>query len=105
MPKIRKAARGKHRWLGIVLGNSYSDIESVRSDLMGLLDYKYIKLYDFVIEGNNRSCIVKIKLEKYLGVREKLEKNDLGIFSITSSGKIRLVRSRIEEYFQRQIDV
>jgi hypothetical protein len=104
MPKIRKAARGKHRWIGLALGKSDSEIESVRSEIMELLGYTYVKLYDFIIDSGRKSCIIKVKLEKYPAVRERFKNYEGSIISVTSSGKIRLVRLRLEEYFQRQID-
>jgi len=104
MPKIGKAARGKHRWIGLVFNKKYSEINSVSEAIQNLIHQKKVKLFDYINEDNRKSCIIKIKLDEYGPVKEKLRKNENSIFSITSSGKIRLVRLRLDEYFQRQID-
>ena len=104
MPKIRKAARGKHRWVGLAFSENFSEIKTLKSELQKILGKINFKLYDYLIEGNKGSCIIKIKLEDYAFVRDKFE-NSKEIVSITASGKIRLVRLRLNNYFQRQIDV
>ena len=99
MPKIGKAARGKHRWIGLVFNEKYSKINSVSEAIQNLIHQKNVKLFDYINEDNRKSCIIKIKLEEYGPVKEKLRNNENSIFSITSSGKIRLVRLRLDEYF------
>ncbi|MBK00462.1 MAG: hypothetical protein CMB48_05895 [Euryarchaeota archaeon] len=104
MPKISKAARGKHRWLGLVFSENFLEIERLKDEIDVLIENKSFKLYDFTIDGFKGSCIIKIKLEDYDFVRKKFNEHSGEIVSITSSGKIRLVRLRITDYFQRQID-
>ncbi len=104
MPKIGKAARGKHRWIGLVFDENYKEIKSVKDYLKKLLNCSEIKLYDYINEESRRSCIIKVKLPEYAGAKKTLNDIEKSMFSITSSGKIKLVRSRLEEYFQRQID-
>ena len=61
-------------------------------------------LYDYINEKSRKSCIIKVKLSEYAVTKKLLNDLEQNIFSITSSGKIRLVRSRLDDYFQRQID-
>ncbi|MAK05029.1 MAG: hypothetical protein CMA03_03975 [Euryarchaeota archaeon] len=104
MPKISKAARGKHRWLGLVFSENFLRIEDLKEEIGTIIENISFKLYDFTIDGSKGSCIIKIKLDDYDFVRSKFYEKSKEIFSITSSGKIRLVRLRISDYFQRQID-
>tara|TARA_B100000287_G_scaffold118604_1_gene110526 strand:+ start:2061 stop:2378 length:318 start_codon:yes stop_codon:yes gene_type:complete len=104
MPKIGKAARGKHRWIGVVFDENYTEIKSVKESLKKLLNFSEIKLYDYINEKSRKSCIIKVKLSEYAVTKKLLNDLEQNIFSITSSGKIRLVRSRLDDYFQRQID-
>ena len=104
MPKRGKAARGKHRWIGLKLNASFSENELTIKKIESLLNMQNMKLYDLINEKKRNSCIIKIKLENYKEVRNILESSEANIISITSSGKIRLVRLRMNEYFQRQID-
>ena len=104
MPKISKAARGKHRWIGLIFDDTFLNIDSVRESIQKNLNKSEIKLYDYFNEKNRKSCIIKVKLEEYNDVRDLFVSKEGRIFSITSSGKIRLVRLRLDEYFQRQID-
>ena len=103
MPKISKAARGKHRWIGLVFSAKFSDISALKDEIDHILKNIDYRLYDYIMDGTHGSCIIKIKLEYYQFVRGVfVVPNE--IFSITSSGKIRLVRLRINEYFNRQVD-
>jgi len=104
MPKMSKAARGKHRWIGLVFDETFLEINSLRKTIQNLIQKPHIKLFDYINEDKRKSCIIKIELGAYGVAKEKLRKKDSNIFSITSSGKIRLVRLRLEEYFQRQVD-
>ena len=99
MPKIGKAARGKHRWIGLVFDDNFSEINSVSEAIQNLIHQEKVKLFDYINEENRKSCIIKVKLEEYSTVKEMLRNNKNRIFSITSSGKIRLVRLRLDEYF------
>ena len=82
--KISKALRGKRRWIGCNCTgfNSRKEVENFLSDLP-------VKLYDF----ENDKCIIVVQLEQYENVKQKLSSEP--IISVTSSGKIRLVRERM----------
>ena len=100
MPKIGKAARGKHRWIGLEFSSKFSNYEVLRDELKNKLSYSKLKIYDFVVDGDRRTCIIKVDLEDYIVVRSKLGTPG-DILSVTSSGKIKLVRNRLDELFQR----
>ena len=86
MPKkLTKALRGKRRWIGCEVAG-FSD----RAELEGFLSDFPVKLYDF----ENQKCILMVKLEDFDDVRTSI--NSDNIKTMTSSGKIRLVRERME---------
>ena len=82
--KLTKALRGKRRWIGC-------EVESFqnRSELSEYLSNYPLKLYDFE-EGK---CIFMVRLEDYESIKEGLEHSR--VKTVTSSGKIRLVRERM----------
>ncbi len=82
--KLTKALRGKRRWIGCNCDGFNS-----RSDLESYLSAFPVKLYDF----ENESCIVVVSLEDYDSVRQSFAEGR--VVSVTSSGKIRLVRERM----------
>ena len=83
--KLTKALRGKRRWIGCV-AEGFSD----RSELEEFLSSMQVKLYDFE-EGK---CVLMVRLEDYVEVKDLLSEGR--IRSVTSSGKIRLVRERMK---------
>ena len=95
MARLNKAARGKHRWVGICILRSLSRDE-VRDLVKGVIEGVEWRLFDVIESDVSTLAIVKVRLEDYPSVVPKL--NAMGdIETITSSGKIRLVRSRISE--------
>jgi hypothetical protein len=90
--KLRKAARGKHRWVGLTVDESVTN----REELEKLLSQSDVlsgrcKLFDF-IDGK---AIIRIPLESYEEAKSILKDGFNGLISQTSSGKIRLVRERM----------
>ena len=83
--KLTKALRGKRRWIGCLC----PEFEK-RSDLIKYLARHPVKVYDF----ENGKCIVVVKLEDYQSIKKELTTGK--VISQTSSGKIRLVRERME---------
>tara|TARA_B100001996_G_scaffold382042_1_gene372839 strand:+ start:6106 stop:6390 length:285 start_codon:yes stop_codon:yes gene_type:complete len=83
--KLTKALRGKRRWIGC-LTKGFSS----RPQLEEFLQELPVKLYDF----SDDKCILSVRLEDYQTVRETFQ--DGRVISTTSSGKIRLVRQRLE---------
>ena len=82
--KLTKALRGKRRWIGCEVGSFQR-----RSELTEYASNYPLKLYDFE-EGK---CIFMVRLEDYESIKEGLSNSR--IKTVTSSGKIRLVRERM----------
>ena len=92
MAKLRKAARGKRRWLGLSVDESITNREDLISHLetLSCLGERW-RLYDF----KDGFAIVRVGLPYYQLVRENLESDSSLLKSISSSGKIKLVRERL----------
>ncbi len=85
MPKKpTKALRGKRRWVGFQCLKGSTEV-SVRRDLSSL----GAKL----VQYDNGRAILSVKLSNYEELLKSI--NGLGHKTLTSSGKIRLVRERI----------
>ena len=82
--KLTKALRGKRRWIGCVVKGFEN-----RSELSEYISNFPLTLYDF----EDSKCIFMVPLEDYESTKESL--NNSRIKTITSSGKIRLVRERM----------
>ena len=82
--KLTKAQRGKRRWIGCE-----AEGFQTRGELLDYSSTFPLKLYDF----EDEKCIFMVRLEDYELVRESLVNSR--IKSVTSSGKIRLVRERM----------
>ena len=82
--KLTKALRGKRRWIGCecIKFSTRKEIEEFLSNLPA-------KLYDLQMG----KCIISVSLDDYKSVRNELLEGP--IKTITSSGKIRLVRERL----------
>ena len=106
--RLSKALRGKRRWIGVLLSSQFNSRKDVETKLSAIFSDSDLttspKLMDFslgIISNGYSTGILQVKLEDYSTVRTRLENNDslekLGISSVTSSGKIRLVRQRLSE--------
>ena len=106
--RLSKALRGKRRWIGVLLSSQFNSRKDVETKLNAIFSDSDLttspKLMDFSLGIISNSCstgVLQVKLEDYSTVRTRLENNDsferLGISSVTSSGKIRLVRQRLSE--------
>ena len=83
--KLTKAVRGKRRWIGC----ETKGFES-RSELAEYSSNFPVKLYDF----EDGKCIFMVNLNDYESVKTSIQ--DTRITTVTSSGKIRLVRERMD---------
>ncbi|RAH15689.1 MAG: hypothetical protein CMB56_002410 [Methanobacteriota archaeon] len=99
MPKIKKAARGKHRWIGLSFSDKISDFTEFKFHLESVLSISRLKYLDYYNKQDRKSCIIKVSLNDYLSAREILSQNPKEIVPITSSGKLKLVRQRLDAYF------
>ena len=96
MPREKKAARGKHRWIAIKVNKS-TQRDSLNKLLGEKLEGLEWKLFDSEKQSKRTLSIIKITLSDYRQALTKL--NEIpGIETIASSGKIRLVRERVKSY-------
>jgi hypothetical protein len=98
MARLTKAKRGKHRWIGLALDSNLRSRKQFEAILDKLLINSIWKLYDFKTVNDVTYSIVKIDLNSYKESIEILNSHEL-IVTITSSGKIKLVRERMEIKF------
>ena len=96
MPRAKKAARGKHRWIAIKVNKSTQrdSLKKLQGEKLEGLEWK---LFDSEKQSKRTLSIIKITLSDYRQALTKL--NEIpGIETIASSGKIRLVRERVKSY-------
>ena len=96
MPRPKKAARGKHRWIAIQANKSIQR-DSLKKLLGESLDVIEWKLFDSEKQSIRTYSIIKVSLSDYQQALTRLNKIS-GFETITSSGKIRLVRERLKSY-------
>ena len=96
MPRQKKAARGKHRWIAIQVSKSIQR-DSLKKLLGESLNGIEWKLLDSEKRSKRTFAIIKINLSDYQQALAILNKIS-GFQTITSSGKIRLVRERVKSY-------
>ena len=94
MPKVNKSARGKHRWIGFQL--DVEDFSRHRCEvfLSEILINMSWRLFDFKNIDGVYNGILKIPLKSYVDAKDIINQQDETI-TITSSGKIKLVRERM----------
>ena len=89
--RLTKALREKRRWIGIAVPSTITSrikLEELISEIAPVADWR---LYDF----NNSTAILRILLKDQNEWRKVLANDASGIYSMTMSGKIRLVRKRL----------
>lgn len=96
MPRPKKAARGKHRWVAIQVNKSIQR-DSLKKILGESLKGLEWKLFDSEKQSKRTFAIIKITLSDYQQALATLNETS-GFETITSSGKIRLVRERVKSY-------
>ena len=96
MPRPKKAARGKHRWIAIQVNKSIQG-DSMKKLLGEKLEGLEWKLFDSEKKANRTFSVIKITLSDYRQALTKLNETS-GFETITSAGKIRLVRERLKSY-------
>ena len=95
MPKVNKSARGKHRWIGFQL--DVEDFSRHRCEvfLSEILINMSWRLFDFKNIDGVYNGILKVPLRSYIDAKDIINKQD-DTSTITSSGKIKLVRERMK---------
>ena len=96
MPRPKKAARGKHRWVAIEVNKSLQR-DSLKRLLGESLEGLKWQLFDSEKQSERTLAIIKITLSDYQQALKTLNEIS-GFETITSSGKIRLVRERVKSY-------
>ena len=94
MPKPKKAARGKHRWIGLRIEKTPSRKE-LENLLKTHLEGSDWRLFDIKETGENTLAILKTPLKNFKPTVAQIN-NSKEMVTITSSGKIRLVRKRLK---------
>ena len=97
MPKLRKAARGKRRWVGVRVDTDNIDQDALLEQLAP--DAGRPRLAWTSDDG--RLLILEVRLENYRKLIDSIGKMDYSE-SITSSGKIGLVKTRLSRFFSSQ---
>ena len=93
MPRQKKSARGKHRWIGFESSEliSREGINDIFKEKSSLSEVKIVDLYS---AKNKTIAIAKTPLSTYKEALDAINKCE-SLSTITSSGKIRLVRQRL----------
>ena len=93
MARLSKAKRVKRRWVGARVKSKY-DRESLESQIQDLIPDANLRLYDLHPESDFSIAIIRVylpDLSRFLAVTGNCE----WIETLTTSGKIRLVRERL----------
>ena len=94
MAKVSKANRGKNRWIGLHIDQipiSRAILEDNLGKIMGNINWK---LFDLIDHEMHTLAILRTPLEDCSEAKEKINSTD-GISTLTTSGKITLVRQRL----------
>lgn len=91
MARKTKAARGKRRWVGISLDGEYSSID----DLIKRTTDNSILVKVAWVSSDGKEIILEVRLEHYRDLVRLLD-DQQGVTPVTSSGKIRLVKERLD---------
>ena len=94
MARQSKASRGKFRWLGLRINHGELSRGSTSKIIAENLPDIDFKLFDSISSELDTLAIIRLKLEYNDYAREKLGSNPV-INTLTTSGKIRLVRQRL----------
>ena len=94
MAKVSKAKRGKNRWIGLRVDQKPVTRTILEDNLGKILGDINWKLFDLIDDEMHSIAILRTSLEDSLEAKEKINSID-GISTLTTSGKIRLVRQRL----------
>ena len=91
MARKSKAARGKRRWVGISLDGEYSSIDGL---IKRTTDNSIVVKIAWS-SSDGKDIILEVRLEDYRDLVRLLD-DQQGVTPVTSSGKIRLVKERLD---------
>ena len=94
MGRVSKVARGKHRWIGVRGDKTYESREELIIIMSDILEQCEWKLYDVKFIDKICFFIIKTQLEDYEKTLNSINSHD-SFETLTSSGKINLIRERI----------
>ena len=92
MSKLRKAARGKRRWVGVKIDTDNIDQDTLLEQLAPDAGMPTIAW----TSEDRKLLILEVRLQNYVKLIDLIGNID-HVESITSSGKIRLVKFRISK--------
>ena len=94
MARQSKASRGKYRWLGLRINQRHLSRNSAIAIIQQILADINFRMFDCLGVDSNTLVIIRVNLKDIDLAREKF---GIGseIESLTTSGKIRLVRDRM----------
>ena len=95
MAKLRKAARGKRRWVGVKIDTEKIDQGALLEQLASDAGRPRLAW----TSDDKQLLILEVRLENYKKLIDSIGNVDYAE-SITSSGKIRLVKSRISQSYK-----
>ena len=93
MPNLRKAARGKRRWVGVRIDRNSIDEKTLLQQLNPDAGKPRVAWGS----DDGHFLILEVNLEKHKKLIDSIRNMD-HVESVTSSGKIRLVKSRIYKF-------
>ena len=94
MARQSKASRGKFRWLGLRINESQLSRNSATAIIKQILADINFRMFDCLGIDSHTLVIIRINLKDIELARERVGLNT-EIESLTTSGKIRLVRNRM----------
>ncbi len=94
MARQSKASRGKFRWLGLRINESELSRNSATAIIKKILADINFRMFDCLGVDSHTLVIIRINLKDIELARERVGLNT-EIESLTTSGKIRLVRNRM----------
>ena len=95
MAKLRKAARGKRRWVGVKIDTEKIDQGALLEQLASDAGRPRLAW----TSDDKQLLILEVRLENYKKLIDSIGNVDYAE-SITSSGKIRLVKARISQSYK-----
>ena len=93
MPNLRKAARGKRRWVGVEIDKKNIDVDTLLEQLTPETGKPRLAW----TSDDGRFLILEVRLENHRKLIDSIGCLNYAE-SITSSGKIRLVKARLSQY-------